>query len=613
MCGIVGYVGKAPVVETVLEALRRLEYRGYDSAGIAVLNGRGIEVRKRVGKIEALVESIRRQPIRDGHIAVCHSRWATHGEPTEANAHPHTDCKQTLAVVHNGIVENYAELKSQLLAKGHRFRSQTDTEVIAHLVEEYAKREPLDCAFRHALKELRGSYAVCLLSKHEPHRLFGAKNSSPLIVGVGKREAFFASDVPAILGRTRRVVYLNDHEVVELSASGPRLTTLDGKRLHRKATTVAWDVAAARKEGYPHFMLKEIHEQPATIEQTLFNRLDAGKRRLTFDRRTKQFLDRLSPNEKFIVIACGTAYHAGLVGEYMLEECTRIPVDVDLASEFRYRGAQLGRDTTVIAITQSGETADTLASIQMAKAHGAKTLAICNVMGSSIARAVDAMLYTHAGPEIAVASTKAYTSQITALALLTLYLAKRRACLPPAQWRRLFDGLAKLPEAVQRALETERAVKAVAGEYARARNFYYLGRRYNYPSALEGALKLKEICPVIHAEGYAAGEMKHGPISLIRKGWPVMFVAPHSSVYEKVISNIEEVRARKGACIVIASEGDPAIKRHADSLITIPRTEEFFSPVVAAIPLQLFAYYVADANGCDIDQPPNLAKSVTVE
>ncbi len=612
MCGIVGYIGKGDATAIGLDCLTKLEYRGYDSAGIAVLNSKGLEVRKRAGKIKELIEIIKRRPPR-GHASVCHSRWATHGEPTERNAHPHTDCSGTLAVVHNGIIENYAELKAQLAAKGHQFRSQTDTEVFAHLVEELAKRHPTGTAFRLALKELKGSYAVCLLSAKEPDRLYGARNASPLIVGVGKGEAFFASDVPAILGHTRRVVYLNDGEAVELTAQGPKLTTLEGKLLRRQPTTITWDIASARKGGYPHFMLKEIHEQPEAIEQTLANRLDSGRGHVTFDRRTKTFLNTLDSQEKLIIISCGTAYHAGLVGEYMLEEFAGLPVDVDLASEFRYRGAKLDRHTTVIAITQSGETADTLAGIRLAKEQGAKVFSICNVMGSSIARESDAVLYTHAGPEIAVASTKAYTSQLTALSLLTLYLAKRRKRIPPAQWRRLVEGLANLPKLAEQTLASESAIKAIAGRYAAARNFYYLGRRYNYPSALEGALKLKEICPLIHAEGYAAGEMTHGPISLIRKGWPVVFVATHSPVYEKVISNIEEVRARKGACIVVASEGDETIRRHADILITVPTTEEFFSPILAAIPLQLFAYYVADANGCDIDQPPNLAKSVTVE
>ncbi|MBI3321598.1 MAG: glutamine--fructose-6-phosphate transaminase (isomerizing) [Candidatus Omnitrophica bacterium] len=612
MCGIVGYVGKAQGTEAILGALSRLEYRGYDSAGVAILNSKGVEVRKRAGKLATLAETVRQRPI-TGHVGVGHTRWATHGEPTETNAHPHVDCTGQLAVVHNGIIENYAELKEQLLAQGHAFRSQTDTEVIPHLIEELAKQHPVGEAFRLALKALQGSYAICLLSGQEPERIFGARKSSPLIVGVGKHEAFFASDVPAILERTRRVVYLNDDEVVELSASGPRLATLSGKPVTRRPTTVKWDIAAARKGGFPHFMLKEIHEQPDAVEQTLFNRLDPARGRVMFDRRTKIFLDRLSPAEQFVIIACGTAYHAGLVGQYMLEEFARLPVDVDLASEFRYRGPMLDRHTTVIAITQSGETADTLAGIRLAKAQGAKILSICNVMGSSIARDSDAVIYTHAGPEIAVASTKAYTAQLTALTLLTLYLAKRRKRLAASRWRALIEGLADVPRLVDQALANESAIQAVAARYATMRNCYYLGRRYNYPSALEGALKLKEICPLIHAEGYAAGEMKHGPISLIRKGWPIVFLATHSPVYEKVISNIEEVRARKGECIVIASEGDAAIKRYADSLITVPRTEELFSPIVVAVSLQLFAYYVADANGCDIDQPPNLAKSVTVE
>lgn len=612
MCGIVGYIGSSHVVKRLLESLSRLEYRGYDSAGIAVLNSKGIEVRKRVGKIKELVASIKERPI-EGTMGVGHSRWATHGVPSEANAHPHTDCAGTIAVVHNGIIENYAHLKERLVARGHIFRSQTDTEVIAHLIEEYAKSQPIERAFHSALKELAGSYAVCVLSTAEPNRILGARNGSPLIVGIGTREAFFASDVPAILGRTRRVMYLNDKEVVWLSADGPRVATLDGKPVHRRPTTVNWSLSAAQKEGYAHFMLKEIHEQPSAIEQTLYNRLHTKPGRVTFDRRTMQFLDRLSARERFVLIACGTAYHAALVGEYMLEEFAHLPVDVDLASEFRYRGPMLDRNTTVMAITQSGETADTLAGVKLAREQGAKVLAICNVMGSSIAREADAVLYTHAGPEIAVASTKAYTAQLTALILLTLYLAKRHRRLSPSQWHHFVDGLVKLPGLVKRTLAIEPDVKGIAGRYAKARNFYYLGRRYNYPSALEGALKLKEICPQIHAEGYAAGEMKHGPISLIRKGWPVVFFATHSPVYEKVISNIEEVRARKGDCIVIASEGDEGIRRYADALITLPRTDEIFSPILAAIPLQLLAYTIASENHCDIDQPPNLAKSVTVE
>ncbi len=612
MCGIVGYVGSAPVVEALVGALSRLEYRGYDSAGVAVINGHGIEVRRRVGKLKVLTSALKAKPIQ-GHIGVGHTRWATHGEPSEANAHPHTDCTGKIALVHNGIIENFAELKERLIKQGHTFRSKTDTEAVAHLVEEHAKKHSIAESFRLALKEVRGSYAICLVSADEPDKIYGARSGSPLIVGVGKGESLFASDATAILGHTRQVIYLNDLDVVELSKNGPKLTTLDGKPIHRKITTITWNLKAAQKGGFPHFMLKEIHEQPAAIEQTLMNRLDPKKGSIIFDRKTKKFLDNLNPRTRFVILGCGTAYHAGLVGEYMLEEFAHIPVVVDLASEFRYRGPMLDKNTTVLAITQSGETADTLAGIRLAKEQGAKILSICNVMGSSIARESNAVLYTHAGPEIAVASTKAYTSQVTTLALLTLYLAKQRRRIAPAQLKRMVEGLAKLPELIERALALENEVKKIAAKYASPRNFYYLGRRYNYPSALEGALKLKEICPLIHAEGYAAGEMKHGPISLLRKGWPIVFLAPHSPVYEKVISNIEEVRARKASVIVVASEGDTHIKQYADELILIPKTDEFLSPIVSAIPLQLFAYYVADANGCDIDQPPNLAKSVTVE
>ncbi len=612
MCGIVGYIGKTPGVRTLLDALGRLEYRGYDSAGVAVLNGKGIEVRKRVGKLKELVAAIDKHPL-EGRIAIGHTRWATHGEPSEINAHPHLDCRGELALVHNGIIENYAQLKVRLLAKGHRFKSKTDTEVLVHLVEEHAKTNPIGEAFRAALKEVRGSYAITLLSKRDPTRLYAARCGSPLIVGLGKDEAFFASDVPAVLSRTRTVIYLNDHEVVELSLGGARIMTLEGKRVQRKPSTIEWDIAAAQKEGYERFMLKEIHEQPKAVEQTLLNRVSARRDAVTFDRRTTAFLARLKPAEKLIIIACGTAYHAGLVGEYMLEEFAGVPVDVDLASEFRYRGAKLDRDTTVIAITQSGETADTLAGVRLAKEQGAKILSICNVMGSSIARESDAVLYTHAGPEIAVASTKAYTSQLTALCALTLYLARIRKTWSPSKLKEFVADLALLPAVLDRTLTIESAVRPIAKRYAAARNFYYLGRRYNYPSALEGALKLKEICPLIHAEGYAAGEMKHGPISLIRSGWPVVFIATDSPVYEKVVSNIEEVKARKGECIVVASQGNRDIKRLADALITVPKTEELFSPIVNAVPLQLLAYHIARLNKCDIDQPPNLAKSVTVE
>jgi glucosamine--fructose-6-phosphate aminotransferase (isomerizing) len=611
MCGIVGYVGQPPVVTTVLDALSRLEYRGYDSAGIAVLNGHGITVRKRVGKLKELLASLSEQPL-DGHLAVAHTRWATHGEPTEINAHPHLDCTGALALVHNGIIENYAELKERLLRLGHTFKSKTDTEVMVHLIEEHAKRLPLGQAFRKALSELRGSYAVCLISSAEPERIYGARFGSPLIVGVGKDEAFLASDVTAVLARTKRVIYLNDQDVVELTPKGATVMTIGGRKLPRPISEVTWNLASAQKEGHPHFMVKEIHEQPQAIEQTLTSRLVDGD--IVFDKKTSAFLKKLDRHERVVIIACGTAYHAGLVGEYMLEEYAKIPVVVDLASEFRYRGPMLDRKTTVIAVTQSGETADTLAGVRLAKQQGARVLSICNVMGSSIARESDAVLYTHAGPEIAVASTKAYTTQLTVLCLLTLYLAKQRGLLKPTRWKALLKQLGHVPDLMRQALKAEPEVREIAGRYRGERNFYYLGRRYNYPSALEGALKLKEICPLIHAEGYAAGEMKHGPISLIRKGWPVVVVAPDSPVSEKLASNIEEVRARQGECIVIGSQGrEASLRRHSDALVTIPLTEELFSPILAAVPLQLLAYHIADENHCDIDQPPNLAKSVTVE
>ncbi len=613
MCGIVGYIGPRPVVPTVLDALARLEYRGYDSAGVAVLHNGRILVRKQSGKLRGLIDHLRKHPLK-GQLALGHTRWATHGEPSKRNAHPHTDCTGGIALIHNGIIENYAPLKERLLAQGHRFRSKTDTEVIAHLVEEYAKRLPIAAAFRRALKDLRGAYALCLIARQAPETIFAAKTSSPLVVGLGDGEQFLASDVPAILGYTNRVVYLDDGETATLTRGGVEFRRIDGRRVHHTPLRITWDLASAQKEGYAHFMLKEIHEQPQAVTQTFVDRLPARAAEVHFDHRTHAFLQRaIAPREKIVIIACGTAYHAGLVGEYLLEELARVPVTVDLASEFRYRDPMVGAHTTVVAITQSGETADTLAGIRLAKEMGAKILSICNVMGSSIARASDAVIYTHAGPEIAVASTKAYTSQLTALLLLTLELSRRRGLITPRRWRQLTAAFHQLPSLMERALALEPQVRRLAKRYADRRNFYYLGRRYNYPSALEGALKLKEICPLIHAEGYAAGEMKHGPISLLRRGWPVVCVAPQSGIYEKMLSNIQEVRARHADVIAVATEGDREIARHAQDVLYIPQTEECFSPLLVAVPLQLFAYYMARENRCDIDQPPNLAKSVTVE
>jgi len=613
MCGIVGYIGPREVVPTILDALSRLEYRGYDSAGVAVLNGEALVVRKQAGKLKGLVGRLRRETFR-GTLGIGHTRWATHGEPSQVNAHPHTDCRQELALIHNGIIENYAELKARLRAAGHTFRSQTDTEVLVHLIEDQAKRHPLDEAVRRALREIRGTYALCVISSKAPGQLIAARCGSPLVLGLGRQEQLVASDIPAVLGYTKRVVLLQDREVVTITAAGPRIATLAGRRVTRRPMTVSWNLASAQKEGYAHFMLKEIHEQPKAIVDTLANRLSADGSAIRFDVRTQRFLEkRFTGDAKVVIISCGTAYHAGLVGEYMLEEFARLPVDVDLASEFRYRGAMVDRHTVVIAVTQSGETADTLAGVRLAKERGAQVLTICNVMGSSIPRESDAVIYTHAGPEIAVASTKAYTSQLTVFALLTLALARQRRTLSSARWHALAGELGRLPRLVEAALRAERAIAACAARYAKRRNFYYLGRRYNYPSALEGALKLKEICPLIHAEGYAAGEMKHGPISLIRTGWPVVCLATDSPIYEKMVSNMQEIRARRGAVIAVATAGDRQIRHHAQAAVFVPKTAELLSPIVNAVPLQLFAYHIARRNRCDIDQPPNLAKSVTVE
>jgi len=613
MCGIVGYVGKHPALPMLLDALSRLEYRGYDSAGVALLNGNTLMVRRRPGKLKELLDELKGTTLA-GTIGIGHTRWATHGEPSERNAHPHVDCSGGIAVVHNGIVENYAALKAHLQRLGHQFRSQTDTEVLAHLIEEHAKQLPLIEAVRQALQAVEGSYALGLVAQATPHQLIVARCGSPLVVGVGDGEHFVASDVPALLGHTRRVVYVHDRELAVLTARDYQLTTLDGAQVRRPSTHVRWNVAAAQKQGYAHFMLKEIHEQPQAIADTLANRLLLDREEIQFDQRTRAFLERhVNDETQLVIISCGTAYHAGLVGEYMLEEYAQLPVDVELASEFRYRGPRLDQHTIVLAITQSGETADTLAGVRLAHEHGAQVLSICNVMGSSIARESDAVLYTHAGPEIAVASTKAYTAQLAVLYLLTLALAKQRRTLGGDTWKRLLTRLGELPRLVREALRLEPALQRCARVYAKQRNFYYLGRRYNFPAALEGALKLKEICPLIHAEGYAAGEMKHGPISLIRKGWPVVCIAPESSIYDKMRSNIEEMRARHGDVIAIASSGDQQLRSLARHVLPIPKTEEVFSPLLAAIPLQLLAYHIARLNHCDIDQPPNLAKSVTVE
>ncbi|MBN2097837.1 MAG: glutamine--fructose-6-phosphate transaminase (isomerizing) [Candidatus Omnitrophica bacterium] len=539
------------------------------------------------------------------------SRWATHGAPNQVNAHPHLDCKGEIALVHNGIIENYEQLKSELIKKGHKFRSQTDTEVIAHLIEEFYRNQPLEEAVRKALAKLRGSFAIGVISKREPEKLVGARLGSPLIIGLGKNEYFLASDVPAILDYTKDIVFLDEKELAILTKDGFKVTDLNGIEVSKKATRINWDISQAEKQGYKHFMLKEIYEQPKAIANTLMGRISTEKDAIVLPE-LKPLEKTLAAMQKIMIISCGTAWHAGLVGKYLLEEYARIPVEVDISSEFRYRNPILDDKTFVIAITQSGETADTLAGVRHARACGAKILSICNVLGSSIPRASDAVIYTHAGPEMAVASTKAYTCQLAVLYLLTFYLAKLRNSLSPSKLKQYIAELEDMPRLLEQTLNNKKVILQCARKYYHSFGFLYLGRSLNFPTALEGALKIKEIS-YIHAEGYGAGEMKHGPIALINPHLPVVCITPQSRVYDKMLSNIQEIKARKGIVISIATAGDKLVPHHSNHVIYIPKVAELFSPLLTVIPLQLLAYYIAARRGCDIDQPKNLAKSVTVE
>ncbi|MBL7084806.1 MAG: glutamine--fructose-6-phosphate transaminase (isomerizing), partial [Candidatus Omnitrophica bacterium] len=539
------------------------------------------------------------------------SRWATHGIPNTANAHPHRDCQGRIALVHNGIVENYEQIKESLLKEGHKFRSQTDTEVLVHLVEKFY-RGKLEEATRAALKQVRGAYAIAVISKDEPGKLVGARQGSPLIAGTGENESFLASDIPALLDYTNEFALLDDGEMAVLTCQGLVVQNLkNGKTIDKKKVKVNWDVSAAEKEGFPHFMLKEIHEQPKAVSNTLMGRISEKKDAIILPE-LKPLEKTLASMEKMVIISCGTAWHAGLVGKYMLEEYVRIPVEVDISSEFRYRNPILNDKTLVVAITQSGETADTLAGVREAKAHGAKVLSICNVLGSSIPRQSDAVIYTHAGPEMAVASTKAYTCQLAVLYLLTLYLAKLKNALSSAKIKQLILELEDIPNSLEKTLNNKKVILECARKYYHSFGFLYLGRSFNFPTALEGALKIKEIS-YIHAEGYGAGEMKHGPIALINRHLPVVCIAPESAVHEKMLSNIQEIKARKGIVISVASVGDKLISHHSNHVIYIPKVRNLFSPLLTVVPLQLLAYYIAAKRGCDIDQPKNLAKSVTVE
>ena len=608
MCGIVGYVGKKDAGPVVLEALKRLEYRGYDSAGIAVIQDGGLAVEKAAGKIAVLEQRLDGRLPR-GHIALAHTRWATHGAPTDDNAHPHTDCGGTIALVHNGIIENAGVLRERLRERGHKIRSETDTEVLAHLVEE-AFTGSLELAVAAALRQVEGTYGIAVISSREPGTIVAARHGSPLLVGLGDQEYFIASDAAAMLEHTRSVIYLDDGEIAVLCRDGYRVTDLETEPVEKSVSTVEWDLASVERGGYPHFMLKEIMEQADALELTLRGHLleDEGNARLGGLNLTNE---QLLAIDRVVLTACGTSWHAALIGEYMLEELARIPAEVEYASEFRYRNPIVDHRTLVIGISQSGETADTLAAIREAKRRGAHTLGIVNVVGSTVAREVGGGIYIHAGPEIGVASTKAFTCQVAALALLTLRLGRLRS-LSVLQGRDIVRALKKLPAQLGQVLARAAALERIAEQFARAPNALYLGRGYNFPVALEGALKLKEIS-YIHAEGYPAAEIKHGPIAMIDEMMPVVFIAPRDAVYQKILSNVQEVKARRGRVIAIVTEGDEEITALADHSFTIPQTIDPFTPLLSVVPLQLLAYYIAVRRGCDVDKPRNLAKSVTVE
>jgi glutamine---fructose-6-phosphate transaminase (isomerizing) len=609
MCGIVGYVGPDEALPIILEGLGRLEYRGYDSAGVAVLNG-DLQVVKKAGKLEALEKELSENGSPRGRVGMGHTRWATHGQPTDRNAHPHVDCRNRVAVIHNGIIENFHELRTRLQDGGHTLESDTDTEVVAHLVEEGMRDgSTLAEAVRGAVTHLDGAYAIVVLSADEPDVIVGVRVSSPMVVGLGRGENLLASDAPAVLDRTRRVVPLDDGQVVEVRAHEIRITDLQGNPVEAEPIEVDWDYRRAAKGGFDDFMLKEIHEQPRAIRDTIRGRVRAGVHHLDELRMSEEAIRAV---DKVFVVACGTAYHAGLVAKYAIEHWTRLPVEIEIASEFRYRDPVLDPHTLTLAVSQSGETIDTLEALRHAKEQRSWVLAITNTVGSSVAREADAVMYTHAGPEVGVAATKTFATQMVALHLVALYLAQVRATKFPEELGYVVDRMLELPAQVQAALGLDPEVRRLAERYHRARDFLFIGRHTGFPAALEGALKLKEIS-YIHAEGYPAGELKHGPIALVEPGLPVVAVATECHVYPKILSNIQEVKARGADVIAVATEGDGEIGRYADEVLYVPRTPELLSPVVVSVPLQLLAYHIAKLRDCDVDQPRNLAKSVTVE
>ena len=614
MCGIIGYIGRRPVVPVLLEGLRRLEYRGYDSAGVALVRGDTVELRRSAGKLDRLVEALEHDPV-DGDYGLGHTRWATHGRPTEENAHPHRDCSGRIVVVHNGIIENHLALKRELEAEGHRFATETDTEVVAHLVESAWRGDGLEAAVRRALTRVRGLFALVLLATDDPRKLVAVREGPPILVVEGDSGCLVASDVPAVLRHSRDVVFLGNREMAVITPGGVTYTDFAGAPVAADSQRIDWDPVMAEKAGYRHFMLKEIFEQPWAARETVLGRtsLESGR---VFLGELDIPVERLRAVTRVVVLACGTSWHAALVGKFLIERLAAVPVEVDYGSEYRYRDPIVTPTTLTVVITQSGETADTLAALREARDRGAATIAICNVVGSTATREADFTVYTHAGPEIGVASTKAFTSQLVALHLLALYLAQIRGTLPPEAARRHLEDLDHLPRWIEETLQCEEAVKSVAQRFHQHRSFLYLGRGINYPIALEGALKLKEIS-YIHAEGYPAGEMKHGPIALVDEQMPVVTLLPNGSVFEKMASNLQQVRARGGSIIAVGDDGQPDLETlidvGRDALVTIPATPPLITPIVMAVPLQLLAYHIAVRRGCDVDQPRNLAKSVTVE
>ncbi|HXQ26350.1 MAG TPA: glutamine--fructose-6-phosphate transaminase (isomerizing) [Candidatus Acidoferrales bacterium] len=618
MCGIVGYIGPKSVVPLILDGLRRLEYRGYDSAGIAVVGKNGkLEIRRAPGKLRNLEESIRVTPL-EGIYGIGHTRWATHGRPTEENAHPHRDCTGEIVVVHNGIIENYIELKNQLIAEGHKFITETDTEIIAHLIEKFSKNAPLEEAVRKAVKAMTGSYALVALSSRDPQKIVAARLGPPIVVGMGEKEFFVASDIPAILAHTRSVFFLGDGEMAILTPQGVQLCDFESHPITRPAQHISWDPIMAEKGGFKHFMQKEIFEQPRAVRDTLLGRISQETGKVFLD--TMDITEEEFRNFRDVkIVACGTSWHAGLAGKFMIERLAHIPVEVDYGSEFRYRDPILDKHSLIIAISQSGETADTLAAEREGRQKGAKVVSICNVVGSMLTRESSGTIYTHAGPEIGVASTKAFTGQLTALLLMALYLGQVRGKLSNSTSQHLMQELTRAPHKIGSILERDAQIEDLARQFFRHTDFLFLGRGIHYPIALEGALKLKEIS-YIHAEGYPAGEMKHGPNALIDENLPVVMIATrdesdHESMtrYEKTISNLQEVKARDGIVIAVVTEGDRLARGTADHVIEVPSVPELIAPILEIVPLQLLAYHIAVRRGCDVDQPRNLAKSVTVE